>query len=49
MTSLLLTVRWNFCNQNDQMSRALPQYIAINKINFEYKLYKLCRLLGVTN
>ena len=31
------------------MDHALPQDIAINKINFEYKLYNLCGLIGVTN
>ena len=30
-------------------SHDLPQDIAINKINFEYKLYNLCELLGVIN
>ena len=47
--TLLLTGRWNYFTRNPQMAHALPQYIAINKINFEYILYKLCVLLGVTN
>ena len=49
MTTLILTGRWNYCTQNAKMAHALPQDIAINKINFEYKLYKLCGLLGMTN
>ena len=31
------------------MAHALPQNIDINKIIFEYKLYKLCGLIGMTN
>ena len=49
VTTLLLTGRWNCCNQKSQMAYALTQYIAINKINFECKLYKLCGLLGAIN
>ena len=49
VTNLLLTGRWNCCNQKSQMAYALTQYIAINKINFECKLYKLCGLLGAIN
>ena len=49
MTTLMLTGPWNYRTINAQMSHAIPRDIAINKINFEYKLYKLCGLLGMTN
>ena len=45
VTTFLLTGRWNHCTQNSQMDHALHQYKDINKINFGYKLYKLCGLL----
>ena len=31
------------------MAHALPEYTARNQIKFEYKLYKLRGLIGVTN
>ena len=49
VTTFLLTSRWNYCTRNYQIAHALPTDISINKINFEYKSYKLCGLLGVTN
>ena len=49
VTTLLLTLLWDYCTRNSQMAHAIPQYIATNKLNFEYKLYKLFAVLGVTN
>ena len=49
MTPLLLTVFWNYSTRNVQMDHAIPQYIALNKTNFEYKLYKLRGLIGVAD
>ena len=45
VNTFILNGRWNYFTRNPQMAHALPQYIAINKINFEYELYKLCVLL----
>ena len=47
VSTLLLTGRCNYCTWNPQMAHALPQYIVINKIYFEYNWYNLCGLLGV--
>ena len=49
MITLILNERWNYCTQSEQCSHELPQDTAKSSITFEYKLYKLCGLLGVTN
>ena len=49
ISTSLLTDLWNYCSQSAQYFHALPHDIVHISMKFEYKLYKLCGLLGVNN
>ena len=49
VSNLFLIGGWKYCTQSYQCTHALPQYVSKISMKFEYKLYKLFRLLSVTN
>ena len=49
VTTLIVTVWCNYCTINAKNGSCSSSIYSSNKINSEYKLYKLCELLGATN
>ena len=49
VSTFLLTGLWKYFTQSAQYFHVLPQYIVKSSMKFEYKLYKLCGLIGVNN